>query len=193
LAETGIVLSEVAPGSAPMRTRFLQRNRLIAALTRGTVVVEADLRSGSLNTLRTAYNLGRPVGVFPGPVTSVASAGCHERVRDGMATLVTGTADVIDLVGDLGVDACGEPRGEVRPTDELGPEEARVHEGLPHRDWADLTQVAHVSALAPMQAMAALGRLVELGLAERRDGAWRKARTVTSRKVAPDAVAADQG
>ena len=104
IAEAGIVLSEVAPGSAPMRTRFLQRNRLIAAMTRGTVVVEADLRSGSLNTLRTASELGRPVGVFPGPVTSMMSAGCHEQIRAGVATLVTGTADVIDLVGVIGVD-----------------------------------------------------------------------------------------
>lgn len=191
LAETGAVLSEVAPGSAPMRTRFLQRNRIIAALTKGTVVVEADLRSGSLNTLRTAYELGRPVGVFPGPVTSVASAGCHEQIRAGMATLVTGAADVIDLIGDLGADACDEPRGEVRPTDVLGPEEALVHAGLPHRSWADLTQVSHVSALAPMQAMAALGRLVELGLAERRDGAWRKARQ-SSRGTVLDGVAAPE-
>ena len=60
--------------------------------------------------------------------------------------------------------------------DELGPEETRVHEGLPHRAWVDLAQVSLVSALAPMQAMAALARLVELGLAERRDGSWRKAR-----------------
>jgi DNA processing protein len=176
IAETGIVLSEVAPGSAPMRTRFLQRNRLIAAMTKGTVVVEADLRSGSLNTLRTANELGRPAGVFPGPVTSMMSAGCHEQIRAGVATLVTGTADVIDLVGDLGVDACDEPRGMTVPTDELGPEETRVHEGLPHRAWVDLAQVSLTSALAPMQAMAALARLVELGLAERRDGTWRKAR-----------------
>jgi DNA processing protein len=159
-----------------MRTRFLQRNRLIAAMTRGTVVVEADLRSGSLNTLRTAHELGRPVGVFPGPVTSMMSAGCHQQIRAGLATLVTGTADVIDLVGDLGVDACDEPRGVTLPTDDLGPEETRIHEGLPHRDWVDLAQVSLVSALAPMQAMAALARLVELGLAERRDGTWRKAR-----------------
>jgi DNA processing protein len=176
IAETGIVLSEVAPGSAPMRTRFLQRNRLIASMAKGTVVVEADLRSGSLNTLKTAVDLGRPVGAFPGPVTSMTSAGCHAKIRAGMANLVTGAAEVIDLVGELGVDACDEPRGEVRPTDQLDPEETRVHEGLPHRTWVDLAGVCLVSALAPMQAMAALARLVELGLAERRDGTWRKTR-----------------
>lgn len=175
IAETGAVLSEVAPGSAPMRTRFLQRNRLIAAMAKGTVVVEADLRSGSLNTLGTAVELGRPVGVFPGPVTSMTSAGCHAKIRSGMATLVTGTAEVIDLVGDIGADACEEPRGEERPTDGLAPDDAKVHDGLPHRAWVDLAEVCNASALAPMQAMAALARLVELGLAERRDGSWRKA------------------
>jgi DNA processing protein len=185
LAETGIVLAEVAPGSAPMRSRFLLRNRLIAALTKGTVVVEADLRSGSLNTLGTAYDLGRPVGVFPGPVTSMASAGCHAKIRDGMATLVTGAADVVDLVGDFGTDACEEPRGAMRPSDDLEPDEARVHDGLPHRSWVDLAQVSLVAALAPMQAMAALSRLVELGLAERRDGCWRKA--PTARRSPPGA------
>lgn len=176
IAETGAVLAEVAPGSAPMRSRFLLRNRLIAAMSKGTVVVEADVRSGSLNTMKTAFELGRPVGAVPGPVTSMTSAGCHAKIRAGMAVLVTSAAEVVDLVGDLGSDACEEPRAATLPTDELGPDEARVHEGLPHRDWADLTQVAVVSALAPMQAMAALGRLVELGLAERRDGSWRKAR-----------------
>ncbi|MDV3221639.1 DNA-processing protein DprA [Intrasporangium sp.] len=178
IAQQGIVLSEVAPGSAPMRSRFLHRNRLIAAMTKGTVVVEADLRSGSLNTLGTASELGRPVAAFPGPVTSMTSAGCHAKIRAGVATLVTSAAEVIDLVGDLGVDACEEPRGEVRPSDDLGPDEARIHEGLPHRDWVDLAQVSLVAALAPMQAMAALSRLVELGLAERRDGCWRKAPSV---------------
>ncbi|ADU48790.1 DNA-processing protein DprA [Intrasporangium calvum] len=175
IAETGAVLSEVAPGSAPMRMRFLQRNRLIAAMSRGTVVVEADLRSGSLNTLGTAVDLGRPVGACPGPVTSMTSAGCHAKIRLGMATLVTTAVEVIDLVGELGEDACEEPRGAELATDGLDPDEAKVHDGLPHRAWADLGEVCNLSALAPMQAMAVLARLVELGLAERRDGSWRKA------------------
>jgi DNA processing protein len=90
LAESGAVVSEVPPGSAPTRGRFLQRNRLIAALTTGTVVVEAAVRSGSLNTARTAERLGKPVGAVPGPVTSPTSAGCHALVRAGAAVVVTG-------------------------------------------------------------------------------------------------------
>ncbi|MDC5697921.1 DNA-processing protein DprA [Intrasporangium calvum] len=182
IAETGAVLSEVAPGSAPMRSRFLLRNRLIAAMARGTLVVEADLRSGSLNTLNTAVELGRPVGACPGPVTSMTSAGCHAKIRAGMATLVTSASEVIDLVGDLGADACDEPRGVERLTDELGPDDARIHDGLPHRAWVDLAQVCNASALAPMQALPALARLVELGLAERREGTWRKASSRTCRQ-----------
>ena len=174
IGETGVVLSEVAPGSAPTKTRFLQRNRLIAAMTRGTIVVEADLRSGSLNTLNTANDLGRPVGVFPGPVTSMTSAGCHARVRDGMAVLVTGTAEVVELVGDLGVDAVEPPRGEARATDELTPDELRVHEVLPHRAWAALDDVTRAAAMAPMAALAVLGRLTEVGLAVKEEGRWRK-------------------
>jgi DNA processing protein len=85
IVEVGAVISEVAPGSAPTKTRFLQRNRMIATMSRGTVVVEAGLRSGSLNTARTAAEHGRVVAAVPGPVTSMMSAGCHEAIRSGMA------------------------------------------------------------------------------------------------------------
>lgn len=98
IVETGAVVSEVAPGSAPTRPRFLLRNRLIAAMSAGTVVVEAGLRSGSLNTAGTAEKLGRPVGVVPGPVTSMVPAGCHQASREGMAVLVTDVPEVLDLV-----------------------------------------------------------------------------------------------
>ena len=83
------------PGQLPQRRRFLARNRLIAALTAGTVVVEAGLRSGALNTARHARELGRPVMAVPGPVTSSASGGCHQLIRDGQATCITCAADVI--------------------------------------------------------------------------------------------------
>ncbi len=113
IAEVGAVIAEVAPGSAPTRPRFLLRNRIIATITRGTVVVEAGLRSGSLNTARTAAECGRPVGVVPGPVTSMMSAGCHQARRDGLAEIVTDVDEVIDLVGDIGADAA--PRPSDRP------------------------------------------------------------------------------
>jgi DNA processing protein len=95
IAAHGAVISEYPPGQLPQRRRFLARNRLIAALTAGTVVVEAELRSGALNTARHARGLGRPTMTVPGPVTSSASGGCHQLIRDGQATCITCAADVI--------------------------------------------------------------------------------------------------
>lgn len=103
IMNTGAVVSEVPPGGAPTRWRFLQRNRLIAALSVGTVVIEAGYRSGSLNTATHARDLDRPLGVVPGPITSGQSAGCHRLLRTNPAAmLVTSVADMIDLMtGDF--------------------------------------------------------------------------------------------
>jgi DNA processing protein len=98
---SGAVISEVSPGGAPTRWRFLQRNRLIAAMAGATVVIEAGFRSGSLNTATHARDLDRPIGIVPGPVTSGASAGCHRLLRTNPATtLVTSVADVVELLTD---------------------------------------------------------------------------------------------
>ena len=101
VAASGLLVSELPPGSHPTRRRFLVRNRLIAALSLGTVVVEAALRSGSLATLERARLLDRHLMAVPGPVTSAMSAGCHAWLREG-ATCVTEAAEVLDLVGRLG-------------------------------------------------------------------------------------------
>lgn len=105
IAATGAVISELSPGARPAKSRFLLRNRLIAGLTVGTVVVEAAHRSGALNTANWADQLGRQVGAVPGPVTSALSTGCHHLVRERGATLVTCAAEIIDLVGAWGGDA----------------------------------------------------------------------------------------
>ena len=96
-AQSGVIVSEAPPGEVARRWRFLDRNRLIAALTRGTVGVEAAHRSGALSTARCAADLGREVMGVPGPVTSIASAGVHALLRSG-ARLVTSAADVIESV-----------------------------------------------------------------------------------------------
>lgn len=98
VAADGVVVSEQAPGESPLRSRFLSRNRIIAALATGTVVVEAARRSGSLNTLFWADALGRVTMAVPGPVTSQQSSGCHQAVRDGRAVLVTSGRDVLEAV-----------------------------------------------------------------------------------------------
>jgi DNA processing protein len=97
VAEQGLLLSEVPCGTAPTKWRFLQRNRLIAALSAATVVVEAGRRSGALNTSGHALDMGRPVGIVPGPITSAASAGCHSTLRDQPVTCVTSVAEVMQL------------------------------------------------------------------------------------------------
>lgn len=96
IARTGVILSEQPPGEPAKRHRFLSRNRLIAALSCGTVVIEAAERSGSLNTLHWADQLGRTTMALPGPVTSSASGGTHRAIRDGKAQLVTSAEQVIE-------------------------------------------------------------------------------------------------
>ena len=172
----GAVVSELPPGSRPTKRRFLDRNRLIAALSRGTVVVEAALRSGARNTASHADALSRPVMAVPGPVTSAFSAGSHELIRSYGAHLVTDASDVLEVVGDLGDDAAAERRGELRPEDALSPEVLRVLEAMPARRWATTDEVVVAAGLAPPTVLRALGTLCSSQLAEGSDGVWRLVR-----------------
>ncbi len=174
IATTGAVVSEVAPGSAPTRSRFLMRNRLIATMTTGTVVVEAGLRSGSLNTARTAAAHARPVGVVPGPVTSMSSAGCHQACRDGYAVLVTDVDEVIELVGAYGSDAAHRPSGPVRPEDRVDAAGQAVLAALPVRKAVDVSTLARNAGVTVTQTVASLGRLELAGVAAREGELWRQ-------------------
>lgn len=98
IADEGCVISEAAPGSAPTRWRFLQRNRLIAALSHATLITEAGRNSGSLNLAGHAERFGKPVGAVPGPITSATSAGCHRLIKDHGATLITSGTDTLTLI-----------------------------------------------------------------------------------------------
>ncbi|MBY6367352.1 DNA-processing protein DprA [Rhodococcoides corynebacterioides] len=102
IADQGAVVSEYPPGTTPAKYRFLARNRLVAALSDGVVVVEAGWRSGARNTASWARAVGRPVVAVPGPVTSASSAGCHRMVREGEAILVTGAQEVVSEIGPVG-------------------------------------------------------------------------------------------
>lgn len=177
IATVGSVVSEAPPGWAPTRPRFLLRNRLIATMTSGTVVVEAGLRSGSLNTARCAELHQRPVGAVPGPVTSVVSAGCHKAVRDGLAVLVSDAAEVVDLVGALGSDAAPDVRDAQRPEDRLGPLESLTFAAVPHRAPAAIEDVAFAAGLTPLEVMSALSRLEIDGFVVQRDGGWKRLAT----------------
>ena len=111
IAEVGAVVSELPPGCAPTKLRFLSRNRLIAALSTGVVVVEAAVRSGALNTASWAIRLNRLLMGVPGPVTSAPSAGVHELLRTRGASLVTGGGDVLELVSPSGFVPCRDTPG----------------------------------------------------------------------------------
>lgn len=171
--EQGAVASEVPPGSVPGKQRFLKRNRLIAALTSGTVVVEASVRSGALSTANHAVRLLRPLGAVPGPVTSMASAGCHELLRRGAAVCVTDAAEAAELVGDLG-ESAPPRRGEQRPGDDLDAAGKAVLDALPVRKAAHERSIARAAGLALGETTGALGLLELMGLAEQKDGGWRR-------------------
>lgn len=126
---TGALVTEYPPGIRPARHRFLIRNRLVAALSGATVVVEAGLRSGAASTAAWARAMDRVVCAVPGPVTSAASAGCHQLLRQG-AELVTRAEEVIEIVGRCG-ELADEPEHPVSQLDGLSTDERLVYEALP--------------------------------------------------------------
>lgn len=177
VAEQGLVIGELPPGSHPTPSRFILRNRVIAALTRGTVVVEAEYRSGSLVTARAAARLGRHTMGVPGAVTSGLSAGVHELLR-GEATLVTEAAEVIELVGDIGQLAPAR-RGPVLPRDLLAPDTARVLEAMPAGRPTPVREITDRSGATPDDTLVRLYELHSLGFVERQGDDWRLTNTPT--------------
>ena len=182
--EAGAVVSEVPPGSAPTKWRFLARNRLIATLTQGTVVVEANLRSGSLHTARRARDHHRVVCAVPGPVTSAMSAGCHELVRSDGAILVTDTAEVLEATGPMG-ELAPVKQGPVEPTDDLDPVQQTVYAALPLRRGASVDALARHCGLPASAVLSALGILGLRELSTRDGDGYLKRRR---RPAAPAAV-----
>ncbi|MEV6058457.1 DNA-processing protein DprA [Nocardia asteroides] len=144
IAESGVVVSEYPPGTSAQKHRFLARNRLIATLGDGVVVVEAGLRSGARNTVKWARRLGRPAMAVPGPVGSVSSTGCHRMIREGEALLVTRAEDVVDEAGPLRL-----PVGEqvADPAAHLRGAEADVYAALPAIGSRRPVELAHQSGL----------------------------------------------
>jgi DNA processing protein len=173
LAAEFAVVSEQPPGSAPTRPRFLARNRLIAALTSGTVLVEAALRSGALNTAGWAELLSRPVMCVPGPVTSYTSQGVNNWVRQGRGTVVTHGSEVLELIGQAGEHLVEEPRGEERPRDALSRIEQQVLEWVPVSTPAEVDSIAHLSSLHVRDTVGALERLQAKRFVRLEEGGWR--------------------
>ncbi len=175
LATEGAVVSETVPGGAPMRVRFLSRNRIIAALSAGTVVVEAALRSGALNTANWAGRLNRSLMGVPGPVTSAPSAGVHQLIRTGAATLVTSGEEALELLGASGEHVLEMPRGKDRPRDGLSHLQRRVLDAVPVARGAPTVSVARVAGLAAEEVHTTLLALEVRGMVELDDDGWRLA------------------
>ncbi len=176
LARDHLVVTESPPGCAPARWRFLSRNRLIAAMSRGTLLVEAGLRSGARNTVKHAIDLNRPVGAVPGPVTSMVSAGCHLEIRDHRAELVTDAAEAAELFGGLGEHLATPKRGEVRLGDGAGEVPSRVFAALAPHHSATVDELGVVAGLGPREVLAALGELQSAGLVEHLLDGWARVR-----------------
>lgn len=174
IADKGAVISEYAPGTPPARHRFLVRNRLIAALSAGTVVVEAGRRSGARNTAATAAALGRVVMATPGPVTSAMSVGCHELLRLGDAELVSSVAEVIEMCGRIGDDLAEPADEQPRHVDGLGEEAKRVYEALDLRAGRSAEAVSVDSGVPLDRVRALLPELEINGLAIRCEFGWQR-------------------
>jgi DNA processing protein len=196
IAAQGVIVSEWPPGRTATRLRFLVRNRVIAALAAGTVVVEAGQRSGALNTGRHARDLGRPLMAVPGPVTSEMSAGCHTIIRDWQGTLVTSAADVLECLCPVGTAAPAAPAApEPEPAlaaaavapgvaggrrastvldrDALDLEAQAVLDAFPARGGMGTVKIAMRAGLAPDTVIGCLGALAAGGFVERCDQGWR--------------------
>lgn len=172
LRQVGTLVSEAPLGGAPMRVRFLARNRLIAALSGGTVVVEAALRSGALSSAAWAERLGRPVMGVPGPVTSAQSQGVHERLRTGGAHLVTCAEDVTELLAEAGEDLLEDRREAATPRDRLTLRQRQVLDAVGVSTARRADRIAAVAGVGLREVQSALGALESRGWVRQEGDAW---------------------
>lgn len=175
IAEDGLLVSEWPPGVSPQRHRFLIRNRVIAAVTSGTVVVEAAARSGSRATLARAHRLGRAAMAVPGPVTSAMSVGAHLEIREERARLVTTAQEVLEEVGRIGADLAPVPRGAEQPRDALGPDAAKLLDAVPAGRPVPAARLAQLADLPVTEVHRVLPQLVVAGMVEEAPGGYRLA------------------
>ncbi|MEV3934862.1 DNA-processing protein DprA [Glycomyces sp. NPDC049804] len=177
IAEKGLIISEWPPGTTVMKHRFLTRNRVIAALTAGTVVIEAAHRSGARNTGRYAAELGRVLMFTPGPVTSSMSVGVHQLAREPWeARLVTRAEEVIEDLTGIGGPLAAPPPPQRRPFDRLTEVEARLVESLPRGYVVETTRLAAAAGVPTEVAAETLDRLLRTGWVDRIDDRWRLSR-----------------
>lgn len=170
MTQEGLVLSEVPPGVAPTKWRFLQRNRLIAVLGHSTLVTEANIRSGALSTARHAAALGRLIGAVPGPIDSPKSAGCNALIEGELAELISGPESLKKLLPEapdysVGETLQGLSSFETRALDAIG------------FSAQSIESICRESGLGRQEAKTALGQLEVLNLVVRRGADWARAQT----------------
>ena len=182
IVDRGLIMSEVSVGNTPTRWRFLERNRLIAALARHTIVVEARWRSGALNTARHAMEIGRTLWAVPGQINSPNSVGTNRLLRDGLAQTLTEAADILEYDAAAGFELGTEHESEWDQTasssalDELTERQGRVWDDLSPRSYRGVDEIAAALGLSARDVMADLFHLGRCGLAESSGTSWRKVR-----------------
>jgi DNA processing protein len=187
IVEEGAVLSELPCGQPPTKWRFLQRNRLIAAASQATVVVEAGWRSGSLNTAGHAAEIGRPIGAVPGPVNSATSAGCHRLIRDYNATLVTTADEIAEMLGGRTAAARESSRPEVAETTARGAtsEETRLLDAISVSAPRKVQDIAARAGLSIAGVQSLIGALELEGRVVERERGWLKKKPEDPGKLPP--------
>ncbi|AZA09007.1 DNA-processing protein DprA [Corynebacterium pseudopelargi] len=177
VVERGAVVSEYPPGMVPHRHRFLTRNRLVAALSAGVVVVEAAWRSGALNTLLWAQAFGKVAMAIPGPITSVNALGCHEKIKTGDAQMVCSGQEILELIQRLGsVDATAQYELDFAadPIQRLPRNELRVFDALSGQPQS-VEEIAQQAGLSMALSMHLLVTLEHKGLIQREGAHWLRA------------------
>lgn len=175
IADQGALISEMPPGMRPNRYRFLHRNRLIAALTKVTIVVEARYRSGALSTANHAHDIGRMVGAVPGPINSPSSAGCHRLIKETPTLLIDSPEDLEALYGHhMAGTQKTETSEQTQKLDMLSVEELLVYEALPIQGRTNASHLTHITGLAIPSIAGILSQLERAGLAEQNTAGWRK-------------------
>jgi DNA processing protein len=166
IANRGLLLSEMPPGSEPTKWRFLQRNRLIAALGQAIILVEANARSGAVSTANRGIDLGRPIGAVPGPINIPGSDGCHQLIRGGKVQLITCADDILELLGESSMTISAEAAG-------LGALETRVLDVI-GQAGADVSRIRSEGGLTAAEAEVGIAGLSLMGLIHQETSGWRR-------------------
>ncbi|QDP96362.1 DNA-protecting protein DprA [Microlunatus elymi] len=173
IGQDHLLVSELPPGAHPTRVRFLARNRLIAALTVGTVVVEAAIRSGARNTANWAATCNRRLMAVPGSVFSGLSETPHLLVRDGQAMLISNAAEALELLAAAGEFMAPRQVGRARPTDAMDASRLAVFEAVPRNRYRPPEEIAIRANLSIPHCLAELAALADGGLVQSGPSGWR--------------------